>query len=244
MRKTLATLLLAPLLLAGCLTHSPKNMVSIPSQNTETLPVCLHSKKLTTAHYTLEMERFLGAEDRDFQKMENFLDSAQKRIIIRGRYSVGAATNILDTIYQESKSLFKYYEIGDVFYTSLRTGKADCERFAIPFVSVAQRLDLPIVAVQATDKIEVSPKGVTNVLSHVFIRWKFSDKTNDWINYECQTGLIKDIKYYQGFKKIEEIYDFNRWCIDTRLIWCSSLYGTNLPQQQLKAYSLIRSLKN
>jgi len=230
MAKNLISLLLAPLFLAGCVSYGRKNIALTNLPSLGPLP-----QFKTSAHYTLEMERDLGANEEDFNKIEMFLSNVEKRVKTKEVYTRNDAEQIMSVIHEENQKLFSKYEEGDIFYYALRTGKADCERFTIPYLSAAEKLNLPIKAVLATGQKRPS---------HVFIRWKFPSEGESWLNWECIDGKPKPNDYCEDYPNLSEIPNFARWCIETRLDWCYRQYGTNYHSANEKAgYYLIKLKK-
>ena len=233
MKKNTVSLALALSLFWGCVSYNQKN---IPITPLNALP-----KIKTSAHYTLEMERDLGANDGDFRKIDAFLDSVERRAEPKLNYNKEDAEKILKIINEESRKLFfSTYEKGNIFYISLRTGKADCERYAIPFMSAAERLNLPLIAIFAQGGKRIVSNVETNTESHVFVRWKIEDSSQKWINCECENGRLMSDDYYKDYNSLTEISNFRDWCIKTRLEWCAKSYSTNYSSAIIKSKELRR----
>lgn len=239
MRKTLLPIILTGILAASCVSNKPSSRITIlPSYSKcpKSLPY------LTCAHLTLKAEKYLGADNSDIKKLDAFLQNVSEKIpsLKKEEFNEYEAEEILKTIHKEVSQVFTNYQNGDLLYEAFRTGKADCERFSMLYMAVAEKEGLPLKAVFARGGRRMVSGMETNIGSHVFVRWHFKKPMPYWLNWETTKGEVNSDDIYDfSFNGLREINDFRRWCIDTRFSYCKEQFGTNFNRAKSEAYKML-----
>lgn len=237
--KKLISLGLSAILMTGCASNWSARKITNPSQSYVKPSVM----DMTCAHLTLEAEKYLGSSKDDFRRLDSFLDKVSKRAKPLKVYWLEDAEDTLKIINDEISQIFTNYQPGEIFYDCFRTGKADCERFSMLYMAVAERLNLPMVAVLAQGGEQRNGKGLTNLLSHLFVRWKFSDPVFTHLNWEVTQGKPMSDDFYESeYLSIGEMSkdDFRKWCVESRLWISEKKFGANYEKARKEVKDLLK----
>ncbi|MGD9125225.1 MAG: tetratricopeptide repeat protein [Desulfarculaceae bacterium] len=136
----------------------------------------------TLAHQVLDLERDLGTEPGDYKLVDDILDEAVQEIQGHSLSSKEDAVFVLEIIHHVLGSSFSYRR-NQLLNQGLKQNKLDCDLLTILYLSVAQKMNLPLKAV-------VVPR-------HSFIRWELGP--GDYLNWETTSGsLVSDSHFLRG----------------------------------------------
>jgi len=164
----------------------------------------------TIGHLILDLETELGATASDYSTLDDIIDEAKERIVAKEKYSREEAIKVMRTIGEILNKKFpKYYQDGNfLFHQGFKSGIRDCATSTLIYLSIAEEMQLPLVAVPA-------PR-------HMFVRW-----TEDDVQFNWETSTLRA-------KRDEEyITDYN---ISEKSIE-NNVFMMNLTREESIAYS-------
>ena len=150
----------------------------------------------TIGHLQLETERRFGASEGDFLSLDKIINEASKSI---SKININSHQEAIESLQKINGLLknegFKADKGGvDFLFKALRDKKADCDIFTSIYLSISQKNDIPLTAV--------------DVPAHFFIRWKLG---KSYINWETTQGAVfRDEDYENYFRKRLGAYGLGR----------------------------------
>lgn len=147
----------------------------------------------TIGHQVLDLETEFGAADSDYGALDDLIDKVKDRIEFK-EYAKGDAAQILgaigDILHEKG---FRYEEEHLLFNQGIKEKVLDGYKAAVIYLSIAQAIELPLVAV--------------NVPRHTFVRWK---QDGQYFNWETIIGSeLGDEDYIRNRNLPQESIDNN-----------------------------------
>ncbi|MBI3334285.1 hypothetical protein HYZ97_02260 [Candidatus Pacearchaeota archaeon] len=205
-QTSLAALLSTGLLLSGCAS---------PQMNETRMPhpsFVYQKNNPTSAHYALDIEQGLGAQEGDTTTLDTLLTSIERSLTLRPAYTREQALLVLSQIAQAIRHDGYKTKKQNFLYKGLRSKKLDCDLYSLIYLGVAERCILPL--------------SVVDLPGHWFIRWHFSP--DEYLNWETTSAQeISDLEYLR-LKKIpsDKMRELSR---DEALAYQSETIGKGIP---------------
>ncbi|MBU90461.1 hypothetical protein CMO94_02870 [Candidatus Woesearchaeota archaeon] len=140
----------------------------------------------TIGHIVLDIETKIGASAEDYRTLDDLIHKAKERINVEDTNDKYAAIEAMKQI--GDLLLDEGYGYGQsLFHQGLKSKRLDCNHSVFIYLSIAEVMGLPIVAVTAPE--------------HGFIRWL--NEEGQGINWETTTRQIWDNMTYIDWRNID-----------------------------------------
>ncbi len=149
---------------------------------------CNNVSRNAICYNILRLDNNIGfkVSNDDYTFLDKIIDKAESEIKVKENYSKKEAINILKTISKIHKELgitSPLRRYGEPLSVALHDKSFDCGNYVITYLSIAQKLNLPLYAVLAPQ--------------HIFLQWKDRKNNFYWETlYDMESSKEEYIKYH------------------------------------------------